>query len=358
MSDFAATFMTGISSQKGPTMAAGSEHRTRRFRAVVQPQAQTLSVPEDLPRRRAGFPPRFTFELGDCIGSDFVVIGHLSAGSISELYQVWSASYICALTCKILLPAFAPRSKEVRGLSREAQLLRRLAHPNIVHIFGQGTHEGRDFLVQEYLHGPSLFELIEASPNRQLHIPDAVKAVIHVCAALAHLHERGYIHRDIKPANVLLRGGIPVLVDFDVTYRLRPGHTPRERIGTDPYMAPEQCVREALSPATDIYGVGVVLYEMLTGRWPFEDELIGDAARPTLADRYPQIRGRRPPPPRRYNPQVAPSLEAVVMKCLAHDPRRRYQSARDLVKALAHCLEGNEQLWPETLGSQSARFLR
>jgi eukaryotic-like serine/threonine-protein kinase len=330
-------------------MAVQPKQKTRRFPAVVQPQAQTLSTPRELPRRRAGFPPRFTCELGDRIGGDFTVIGHLSAGTISELYQVWSASYICALTCKILLPKFAPPSKEARGLKREARLLRRLAHPNIVHIFGQGTHEGRQFLVQEYLHGPSLFELIDSSPNRQVHIPDAVKAIVHVCAALAHLHELGYIHRDIKPANVLLRGGIPVLVDFDVTCRLKPGHKARERIGTDPYMAPEQCEKEELSPATDIYGVGAVLYELLTGRWPFEDALLNNTDHHTLADRYPQIRASGPPPPRQFNAQIAPNLEAVLMKCLARHPHQRFQSARELAKALARFLEGTAQLWPEAL---------
>jgi serine/threonine-protein kinase len=277
------------------------------------------------------------------------VIGHLSAGGISELYQVWSASYMCALTCKILLPTFAPGSKEVRGLKREASLLRRLAHPNIVHIFGQGTHEGRDFLVQEYLHGPSLFELIDAAPQRQLPIPDAIKAIMHVCAALVHLHERGYVHRDMKPANVILRGGIPVLVDFDVAYRLRPGYKPQECIGTDPYMAPEQCVREELSPATDIYGVGAVLYEMLTGRWPFEAELMANPEHRTLEDRYPQIRGSHPPLPSQFNAQIPPGLEALVMKCVAPLPKRRFQSARDLAAELAHFLAGKDQLWPESL---------
>ena len=330
-------------------MAAQRKNRTQHVKAVVQPQPQTLRAIPELPRRQAGFRPRFTFELGARIGSDLTVIGHLSAGSRSELYQVWSASYICALTCKILLPAFGPHSKEVHGLKREASLLRRLAHPNIVQIFGQGTHEGREFLVQEYLHGPSLFELIDASPARQIPIPDAIKAIIHVCAALVHLHERGYLHRDMKPANVILRGGIPVLVDFDIAYRLKPGHPPRDRLGTDPYMAPEQCVSAELSPATDIYGIGAVLYEMVTGRWPFEDDLMNHPNHHTLADRYPQIRRGRPPRPSQFNAQIAPGLEAVVMRCLARHPKQRFQSARELAKALAYFLEGKDQLWPEPL---------
>jgi serine/threonine protein kinase len=114
-------------------------------------------------------------------------------------------------------------------------------------------------------------------------------------------------------------------------------------------MAPEQCVQAALSPATDIYGVGAVLYEMLTGRWPFEDELLDNPDRELLENRYPQIRGRLPPRPRRFNTQLAPGLEAVVMKCLAHPPRQRFQSARELAKALAGLLEGKDQLWPERL---------
>jgi serine/threonine protein kinase len=194
-----------------------------------------------------------------------------------------------------------------------------------------------------------LFELIDSSPQRQLPIPDAMKAIIHVCAALAHFHERGYVHRDLKPANIILRGGIPVLVDFDVAYRLTLGHRPRECLGTDPYMAPEQCMKEALSPATDIYGVGAVLYEMLTGRWPFEDELTNHADHHTLEDRYPQIRHHRPPLPSQFNTHVFPGLEAVVMKCVARHPHQRFQSARALAKELARFLEGKDQLWPESL---------
>jgi serine/threonine-protein kinase len=114
-------------------------------------------------------------------------------------------------------------------------------------------------------------------------------------------------------------------------------------------MAPEQCAKEELSPATDVYGVGAVLYELLTGCWPFEDELVHNPDRRTLADRYPQIRGSPPPSPRQFNAQIAPGLEAVVMQCLAPHPSHRFQSARELAKALARFLEGKDQLWPEPL---------
>src|SRR5919198_5814642 len=180
-------------------MAKPTPKRTPHGAAVVPPHPQTLSALPAPARRRPGFPPRFTLAPGARIGEDCTVIGHLSAGRIAELYQVWSTTALCALTCKILLPQFPPGSAEVRGLKREATLLRRLAHPNIVRLFGQGTHAQRAFLLQEYLHGPSLSEVIEVSPQQQVPLSDALKAALHVCAALAHLHAQGYLHRDIKP---------------------------------------------------------------------------------------------------------------------------------------------------------------
>jgi serine/threonine protein kinase len=105
----------------------------------------------------------------------------------------------------------------------------------------------------------------------------------------------------------------------------------------------------APSPATDIYGVGTVLYEMVTGRWPFEGELLNNPDRKLFENRYPQIRGHRPPRPGQFNVQLTPGLEAVVMKCIAYSPQQRFRSARELAKALASLLKGNDQLWPEPL---------
>ena len=272
--------------------------------------------------------PSFTLKLGDTIGEDLTVISHLNRGHISELYQVWSTYYTCALTCKILAPKMRPGSKEAQGFKREVMLLRRLNHPQIVRIFRQGSFEGRDYLLQEYLHGPSIFELLDHSPSHQLGLPDAIKVVVHVCSALDHLHAEGYIDRDIKPSNIILRGGIPVLVDFDTAYRLKPGRKPSRGIGTDPYMAPEQCLNLELYPSTDIYGVGALFYEMLTGRWPYEDEFRQARREKTIEARYPQVRGTPPLPPIAFNPSLPEDVSKIVLRCLEHDPEKRFSFSK------------------------------
>jgi serine/threonine-protein kinase len=322
---------------------------------IAQPRPQTLSTPRE-PTRRLMPVPNFTLKLGDRMGEDLTIIGHLSRGRISELYQVWSIFYTCALTCKILSLNAASDPKSIRNFRREAMLLRRLEHPQIVRIFKQGTFEGRDYLVQEYLHGPSLFELIDLAPKHQLPVPDAIKAIIHICSALDHLHAKGYIYRDMKPSNIILRGGIPVLVDFDAAIPYQPGRKSAWRLGTDPYMAPEQCVKGELSKATDIYGLGAVLYEMLTGRWPYEQEILKQVKERSLEERYPQIRGEEPENPKQFNPEVSDKLSAVLLRCLENDPRKRFQSVRELIRALVPLLQGKDRMWPESvdLGSRVA----
>jgi eukaryotic-like serine/threonine-protein kinase len=287
----------------------------------------------------------FPYPLGYRIAGDLMVTGHLGAGRNCHLYQVWSARDWCAFTCKILAPARGGSRHDVAALRREARILRAVGHPNIVHSYGIGEHDGLPFLLLEYLEGPTLFDVIERQPNRRLEISDAVRAAIHLGAALYHLHRRGFLHLDLKPANLLLRDGVPVLIDLDSARRADPDRRPNRCLGTAPYMAPEQVRRTPLGPPADVYGLGALLYELLTGRWVFEhvyDEPLEDG-RPR---QYPQADGDAPPPPRRFRPDISESLERTVLACLAPDPADRFPSMHPLLLALVGELQEPVSLWP------------
>ncbi len=336
---------------------------------VSRPRYQGLRAARSWVRDPAVPREPFSLAAGDRVG-DLMVIGHLARGRVTELYQMWSTEHWASLTGKLIAPEHLGKGTPP-SFRQEERTLRALNHPNIVRLFGSGEAEGRPYLLLEYFSGPSLLELLEAMPRRRLAVPDAIRAAMHVGAALHYLHTRGYVYRDMKPANILLREGIPVLLDFDVARRLAMP-PPRDRLGTPPYMAPEQVRRQQLCAATDVYGLGAVLYELLSGHWPTEepreadeedewddDDLDEDeipaavSARPAAARlstrelqrRYPQI-VRPPVPLRRHVSRIPRELEGVVMQALAVEPRRRFASVGGMLGALAPLLRGPHRLWP------------
>lgn len=314
----------------------------------------------------------FSLAVGDRVG-ELTIIGHLARGRLTELYQVWSNEHWCALTGKLVAPEHITDGRVPVCFRRESRVLRRLRHPNIVRVYGGGGEEdGHPYLLLDYLQGPSLFDVLEGLEKRRLHIPDAIRAAMHVGAAVHYLHRCGFVYRDLKPANILLREGIPVLVDFDVVRKIDPLRRPQDRLGTVPYMAPEQILRQPLTAATDVYGLGALLYELVTGHWPTEepldededwddedywDESAGSVPLPLhtggnralsteeLHARYPQL-NRDPVPPRAHNPQVPAELERIILRCLARNFYDRYQTVSGLLAALAPLLKGQHRLWP------------
>jgi serine/threonine protein kinase len=287
----------------------------------------------------------YAYSTGDRIAGDLTVIGHLAAGRLGHLYQVWSAREWCAFTCKILSPDRRGDRTRAAALRREARILRSARHPNIVRCFGSAEHDGLPFVLLEYLDGPSLFDVLESRPRRRLDLADAVRAAIHLGSAVHHLHRRGYLHLDLKPANLLLRDAVPVLIDLDAARPIR-ARRPGRRLGTAPYMAPEQVTCGPLSPATDVYGLGALLYELITGRWPFEEVYLGDELRHGLERQYPQIAGRLPPPPGEFERSLPPSLGRAILRCLEPAQAARFPDMRELLLALGAELGESDSLWP------------
>jgi serine/threonine protein kinase len=309
----------------------------------------------------------FSLSVGDRVG-ELTVIGHLARGRCTELYQVWSNRHWCALTGKLVSPEHLEDGAAPAAFRREAEVLEKLRHPNVVRLFGSDEAEGRPYILLEYLAGPSLFDVLEGLPRRRLHIPDAVRAIMHVGAAVHYIHRCGYLYRDLKPANIHLREGVPVLLDFDVVRELEPIRRPADRLGTAPYMAPEQVLKDPLTAATDVYGLGALLYELITGKWPMEapgsegddddwddDSDAQPAPRATARDEptgealehlYPQLR-QPPVPPRAHVPGIPKEVEAVVLRALEIDPAARYRSVSGMLAALAPMLKGRYRLWPE-----------
>jgi eukaryotic-like serine/threonine-protein kinase len=307
----------------------------------------------------------FSLAVGDRLG-ELTIIGHLAKGRVTELYQVWSTEHWCALTGKVVAPNLGDEEIPT-SFRREARVLKKLKHPNIVRLFGTGEAAGRAYLLLEFFAGPSLFDILETLPRRRLHVPDAIRALMHIGAAVHYLHRQGYLYRDLKPGNVLLREGIPILVDFDVVRKI-DRRRPADRLGTAPYMAPEQVRREPLTPAADVYGLGALLYEMITGHWPTEepseddewndwsddDDRVattsGDPDRriseSELVWRYPQL-SCPPTPPREHHARIDPELERILLRCLDPDPTNRFQTVSGLLAALAPQLKGRYRLWPK-----------
>jgi serine/threonine-protein kinase len=314
--------------------------------------AAPVTIPRTGRHRRAP-EYEFSYDVGDRLGAELLVTERLSAGPFTEIYRVWCEVRLCSLACKLLRPDLDAADPHRRALAAEASVLRRVQHPNVVRVFEPDASLEHQHLLMEYLRGPSLLEMLGASPRRRLKPAHALRVAVGVGSALHAVHAAGFVYRDLKPANVHVQDETPVLVDFGAVYRWAPGRRPASRLGTDPYMAPEQCLGEPLSPRTDVFGLGALTFEMLTGEWPFEDQLMNVFDRTQLENRFPQI-AHRPGALRRRVPGIGAAVEEVVHRCLERDPERRYPSAAEAVVDLNAILTDGDQVFPAEDGAGRA----
>lgn len=263
----------------------------------------------------------------------------------ADVFAGWHHGLLTAVICKRLRAADQKNAAHRRRLRTEGQVLSLVAHPGVVRLIDQRHEVALPYLLLEHVGARTLRDMVRA--EGPFEIGRAARIVQHVAAAVAHVHGRGFLHRDLKPSNVMLRDGRPVLLDFGIAWRLAPRRRPPDRSGTPQYLAPEQIARATLTPATDVWGLGIMLVELLTAERPFPPGAPPHGA--PLPDRYPQLTAA-PRLARTLPPEVVRLIEA----CLQKNPRARPPSAVAVARALDPLTP--VKIWPGALAAKFEPF--
>jgi eukaryotic-like serine/threonine-protein kinase len=286
------------------------------------------------------------YEIGERLGS----------GGMSSVHQATDLILERTVAVKILAEHLSDDERFVARFRREALAVAKLIHPNIVQVYDTGIDEGRHYIVMEYVQGRSGAQILQR--HGPLDAETTAEIGAQACAGLDYAHRRGIIHRDVKPGNLMIVGG-PVgggemtmkLADFGIARAVEQTRITQvgSVVGTAAYLSPEQVRGEEATPATDVYALGVVLYQFLTGRLPYEGS--------TLAELAVRQQNEKPLPPSTYNDEVPETLGAAVLRALEGDPNRRYASAGELAGGLALGLQGEDVTLPLEEGTAATNVL-
>jgi predicted Ser/Thr protein kinase len=269
---------------------------------------------------------------GDLIADRYELEELVGTGGMSTVFRAHDRQLERRVAIKILHEHYAEDPEYLERFRREARAVARLSHPNIVTVIDRGDDGGRQYIVFEHVEGENLKELVVRSGR--LPVRRALELALDVANGLAFAHDHGLVHRDVKPQNVLLsREGEVKVTDFGIARSLHVEHGVTQTgtvLGTGEYLAPEQASGKQVSPATDVYSLGVVLWELLAGDVPFVGENFVAVALRHVNEPPPSLRERRP--------DVTPRLEAAVDRALAKDPGQRFPSMAAFAKELRACL--------------------
>jgi len=261
------------------------------------------------------------------IDSRYTLHEEIGAGATGSVFKARDALLDTWVAVKLLKPEYTANRDALERVRQEIVLSRDIAHPNILRVYHLASYEGGTYLTMQWIKGGTLADVI--AERRALPIPEVLTLAIKLSSALAAAHSHNILHRDIKPGNILVdEKGEPFLADFGLA-RLIGGHGLTQHgvfVGTPHYCSPEQVALEELDERSDIYALGLVIFEMATGRRPFEAE--------TVAEILAMQRNAPPPDPTLISPRIPGELAAIVLRCLAKDPADRLAAATDLEEAL------------------------
>src|ERR1051325_8765500 len=270
--------------------------------------------------------------VGDVLADRYELEELVGAGGMSNVYRARDRVLDRRGALKILHQDFTHDAEYVERFEREARSVAALSHPNIVTVIDRGEHEGRQFIVFEYVAGENLKQLIVRRGPAP--VTTALELGIQIARALSFAHQQGLVHRDVKPQNVLLNGeGEAKVTDFGIARSLDVQHGMTQTgtvLGTSDYIAPEQAQGQRVDEQTDVYSLGVVLYELLTSEVPVPGDNFVAVAMRHINEPPPPIRDKRP--------DVPPRVEAAVQRAMAKNPADRFNTMTDFCRELEACL--------------------
>src|SRR2546426_5625744 len=266
----------------------------------------------------------------EVLGERYKLQDPIGRGGMATIYRGQDLRVDRVVAIKVLREVYSNDPKFVTRFQREAKAVSSLQHPNIVQVYDYGQTDGNYFIVMELVEGTDLRRYLRS--RGVLAVDRAIIIAHDVALGLGAAHRRGIVHRDVKPQNILVgKDGSIKLTDFGIASVYTAINAERltttgMTLGTVQYYAPEQAQGEIVTPAADVYALGIVMYEMLTGRTPFDGDTPVAVAMQHIQD--------LPIPPSQYNPNIPPALEEIILRCLEKVPEMRYRDGSQLARAL------------------------
>ena len=269
---------------------------------------------------------------GQKINDRYEIIKNIGEGGMANVYLAQDTILDRKVAVKVLRGDLSNDDKFIRRFEREALSVSNLSHPNIVEVYDVGVEEGNHYIVMEYIDGKTLKQLLKK--RESLTLTEVVDIMTQLTDGIAHAHDSYIIHRDIKPQNIMIEDdGRIKITDFGIAMALNATQLTQTNsvLGSVHYLPPEQASGKSATIKSDIYAMGILMYELITGNVPFKGDNAVEIALKHMKDKIPSVR--------KQDPSIPQSVENIILKAAAKNPRNRYDSAKEMHEDLVHCLE-------------------